>query len=55
MYTSRDAYADAYRRGVDELVAAGGLRPADYSAGRTFPASPIFSSEIRLPDRSWAS
>jgi hypothetical protein len=32
LYRSRDAYADAYRRGVDELVAAGGLRPAESSA-----------------------
>ena len=32
MYASRDAYADAYRRGVDELVAAGGLRPAETRA-----------------------
>jgi hypothetical protein len=32
LYRSRDAYVDAYRRGVDELVAAGGLRPAESSA-----------------------
>jgi hypothetical protein len=29
LYQSRHAYVDAYRRGVDELVAAGGLRPAE--------------------------
>jgi hypothetical protein len=29
LYPSRQAYADAYRRGVDDLVAAGGLRPAE--------------------------
>jgi hypothetical protein len=33
LYPSRAAYADAYRRGVDALVAAGGLRPEDASAG----------------------
>jgi len=32
LYRSRDAYVDAYRRGVDELAAAGGLRPAESSA-----------------------
>ncbi len=32
LYPSRDAYADAYRRGVDDLVAAGGLRPEDAAA-----------------------
>jgi hypothetical protein len=29
LYPSRQAYADTYRRGVDDLVAAGGLRPAE--------------------------
>ena len=32
LYLSREAYVDAYRRGVDDLVAAGGLRPAESSA-----------------------
>ncbi len=32
LYRSRDTYVDAYRRGVDELVAAGGLRRAESSA-----------------------
>ena len=29
LYASRDEYADAYRAGIDSLVEAGGLRPAD--------------------------
>ena len=29
LYPSRAAYVDTYRRGVDDLVAAGGLRAAD--------------------------
>jgi hypothetical protein len=29
LYSSRQAYADTYRRGVDDLVAAGGLRAAE--------------------------
>jgi hypothetical protein len=32
LYRSRPAYVEAYRRGVDELVAAGGLRSAESSA-----------------------
>jgi hypothetical protein len=32
LYRSSDAYVDAYGRGVQELVAAGGLRPAESSA-----------------------
>jgi hypothetical protein len=32
LYPSRAAYADAYRRGVDDLVAAGGLRAEDVAA-----------------------
>jgi hypothetical protein len=32
LYRTRNAYVDSYRRGVDELVAAGGLRPAESSA-----------------------
>jgi len=31
-YSSRTACADAYRRGTDELIAAGGLRPEDAAA-----------------------
>ena len=32
LYASRAAYVDAYRRGTDELAAAGGLRPEDVAA-----------------------
>jgi hypothetical protein len=32
LYPSSAAYADAYRRGVDDLVAAGGLRADDAAA-----------------------
>jgi hypothetical protein len=32
LYHSRGAYVDAYRRGVDDLAAAGGLRAAESSA-----------------------
>ncbi|MFI5047511.1 MAG: alpha/beta hydrolase domain-containing protein [Acidimicrobiia bacterium] len=32
LHASHDAYVDAYRRGTDELVAAGGLRPEDVAA-----------------------
>ena len=32
LYASREAYADAYRRGTDELIAAGGLRSEEAPA-----------------------
>ena len=40
LYPSRAAYVDAYRRGVDDLVAAGGLH-AEYGAARYDDAEKI--------------
>jgi hypothetical protein len=46
LYPSREAYADAYRRGVDDLVAAGGLRRAE--VGDRYELAEKIASDLDL-------